>query len=156
MTQAPDPLGRATSELALDRAPPPPPGNQLILDFLLSRVPGGLPSLPFLDRERAWIGPDTTREPSLETPRIVGGWADALRPRGLGAGDRCLGCSRLGCGNVLDAGWPGEGLLLSALLPLRGGVAPVAVTAGIHGGVPSFVSTVGGGGGGEEGTAGAL
>jgi hypothetical protein len=50
----------ATSELALDRTPLPP-GNQLILDFLLSAMPGGLPSLPFLDRDRAWIGPDTAR-----------------------------------------------------------------------------------------------
>ncbi len=89
----------ATSELALDRAPPPP-GNQLILDLLLSAVPGGLPSLPFLDRDRAWMGPDTTREPSLETPRIMGGCADTLRPRGVGAGDWCLGCRRFGCNGI--------------------------------------------------------
>ncbi len=32
----------------------------------------------------------------------------------------------------------------------------MAVTAGMRGGVPSLVSTVGGGGGGEDGTVGAL
>lgn len=109
----------ATSELALDRPPPPP--NQLILDFLLSAVAGGLPSLPFLDGDRACIGPETARRPSLDTPRIIGGWADTLRPRGLGAGDTCRGWSRCGCSFALDAECPGEGLL-SALLAL-GGVA---------------------------------
>lgn len=79
MTHAPGPLGLLTSELALDRAP----GNQLFL-FFLSTPDGGLPSLRLFEFDRPpWIGVDTTRDPSVDTPRTTGGCADTLRPRGL-------------------------------------------------------------------------
>jgi hypothetical protein len=79
---------------------------------------------------------DTTRGPSGDTPRTTGGWADALRPRGLwlfGSGGACWGCSRFGCSLALDGGRSREGLL-SSRLALPVGVACVAVTAGMRDG----------------------
>jgi hypothetical protein len=153
-SHAAGPLGLLTSEFALDRTP----GNQL-RRFFLSAVPGGLPSPASFNSDCPWSGLDTARRPSASGLRTSGGWADTLRPRGFAVGDGCRGWSLFGCSFALDGGWSGEGLLLSALLALRG-VACVAVTAGMRGGVArtgmSVASWGGGGGGGEEGMAGAL